>query len=256
MILNYRLLGCDNSDKPHLICIHGLFGSADNLNVVAKPLSETFQVVNIDVTNHGQSPHVAQISYPQMASDVIDTLKHLNIEQAYFVGHSMGGKIAMQCALTHPNLVLKLVVLDIAPVNYQPRHFDVFAGLSAVLLDKIASRKEAENQMQTHIQEAGVRAFLLKSLAQENGVFSWRFNLEGLIENYDAILAAPCGEAYQGETLFIKGANSDYITAEHRDEITTLFPQSKAKIITGAGHWLHAEKPQAIVRSILDFIIK
>ncbi len=254
MILNYTKSTCDNANAPYLVLIHGLFGSLENLNVLARGLKDDFHIINIDVINHGKSAHRSQIDYPSMAQDVIDTLDDLHIKTAIFVGHSMGGKIAMQLALSNPQLVDKLVVLDIAPVTYNPRHQDVFAGLNAVDLNKITSRNDADKHMAPHINEIGVRQFLLKSLVKLDMHFAWRFNLRDLIASYSSILATPEGSPYNGPTLFIKGGNSDYITQNHRSDILALFPQSRAKVIAGAGHWLHAEKPVAIIKSINDFV--
>lgn len=238
------------------VLIHGLFGSTDNLNVIANALSEHYQVINIDVRNHGQSFHTQHIDYPSMAQDVINVLKYHNIASSHLIGHSMGGKIAMQLALSHPEYVKKLAVLDIAPVAYHARHNDIFAALQSVASQHISSRSQADTLMQAHIPELGVRQFLLKSLRKtQTGEFNWQFNLPALIENYPAILAKlEANTPFQGDTLFIKGSNSDYIAAEHRNAIAQLFPRAKAKIINGAGHWLHAEKPAAVNKSISDFL--
>lgn len=253
MQLNYSQLG-DNTDNLPIIVIHGLFGSKENLNIIAKPLSENHQVINVDLRNHGQSFHDATMNYQVMADDVFNLLNTLNITQCILVGHSMGGKVAMQMALSQGERIAKLVVLDIAPTHYTPRHQNVFNGLKNVNLATINNRSEADAQLAEFIEEPGVRHFLLKSLAKTEFGFSWRFNVEQIITSYDAILAKPAGFAYTKPTLFVKGANSDYILESHRPEIAALFPNAKAKIIAGAGHWLHAEKPNQVNLAISQFV--
>lgn len=253
MLLNFTELSNIPNSLP-VVVIHGLFGSKENLNVIAKPLSEHHRVINVDLRNHGQSFHANDMDYPNMAKDVFVLLDHLAIEECIIVGHSMGGKVAMQMALDCPSRVKKLVILDIAPTHYLPRHKTIFDGLKSVNLNTIQTRKDADVQLSNYISEVGVRQFLLKSLAKENDTFVWRYNLDQIIANYDAILSKPIGDMYAGPTLFIKGANSDYITEQHRNEIAALFPNAKAKIIAGAGHWLHAEKPSQVNLAISQFL--
>jgi esterase len=251
MQLHYKQTG----QGPHLILIHGLFGSFENLNVIARPLSENFTVTAIDLRNHGRSEHDELMSYPAMSQDVLALMIQLNIEKAVFVGHSMGGKVAMQVALNTPERVDKLVVLDIAPVTYEPRHDDVFKGLNAVNDARISSRQDADSVMSEYIVEPSVRQFLLKNLVKTQNRFDWKFNLTILQNKYCDILQAPSGTAFTGKTLFIKGGNSEYITENMRDIFLKFFPKCKAKVIHGTGHWLHAEKPAAVNKSITDFIL-
>lgn len=252
MLLNYSQIGEESENLP-VIVIHGLFGSKENLNIIAKPLSEKHRVINVDLRNHGQSFHDAHMNYGVMADDVFRLLNTLGIERAILIGHSMGGKVAMQMALSHGERIEKLVVLDIAPTMYTPRHQNVFNGLNNVKLDSINNRAEADKQLAQHIVEPGVRQFLLKSLAKTDAGFSWRFNVEHIIAAYDEILSKPEGQTFKKPTLFIKGANSDYIQESHRQEIAAHFPNAKAKIIAGAGHWLHAEKPTQVNLAIAQF---
>ena len=252
MQLNYKQQG----QGPNVILIHGLFGSLENLNVIAKPLSEHFNVINVDLRNHGLSPHSDEMNYPAMAQDIVELLAHLNIDKAHLVGHSMGGKVAMELALTHPELVNKLVVLDIAPVSYPARHTKILQALKAVSTQSIDDRKQADAIMQPYIEELGVRQFLLKSLAKnQEGHFAWRFNLNVLDEKYSTITSdVNENNSCLCDTLFIKGNDSDYILPEHRTAITARFKNTKAKIIHGAGHWLHAQKPLAVNKAINDFL--
>ena len=252
MQLNYKQIG-QGSD---VVLIHGLFGSLENLNVIAKPLSEHFRVTNVDLRNHGLSPHSDEMDYLAMATDIVELMATLKIQKAHLIGHSMGGKVAMQVALTHSELVDKLVVLDIAPVSYPARHTQILEALNSVKNADISDRKQADLIMQPYIEELGVRQFLLKSLYKnDEGKFVWRFNLSVLDNKYSTITDnINANNSCLCETLFIKGNDSDYILAEHRDAINALFKNVSAKIIHGAGHWLHAQKPQAVNKAINDFL--
>jgi len=171
------------------------------------------------------------------------------------LGHSMGGKIAMELALTKPQFVEKLIVADIAPVEYPAHHSEIIAGLKAIDLTAITQRKDADKQLAQYVDNIGVRQFLLRNLSSENGQFSFKCNIDNIDANYPNIMKTYLGDnTYNGATLFIKGANSDYILPEHRAEILRLFPQSRARVIQGAGHWLHAEKTVAFNRSVLGFL--
>ena len=177
MQLNYKQIG----QGPDVVLINGLFGSLENLNVIAKPLSEHFCVTNVDLRNHGLSPHSGEMDYLAMANDIVELMAKLKIQKAHLVGHSMGGKVAMQVALTHSELVDKLVVLDIAPVSYPARHTQIIEALNSVKNADISDRKQADLVMQPYIEELGVRQFLLKSLYKNDaGKFVWRFNLSVL----------------------------------------------------------------------------
>jgi len=250
-LLNYQQIG---SGKD-IVLIHGLFGRLENLNMVAKVLAEDYRVTSIDVRNHGDSFHDSAMDYPLMAQDVVDVMQHIAIDSAAILGHSMGGKIAMELALTKPQFVEKLIVADIAPVEYPAHHSEIIAGLKAIDLTAITQRKDADKQLAQYVDNIGVRQFLLRNLSSENGQFSFKCNIDNIDANYPNIMKTYLGDnTYNGATLFIKGANSDYILPEHRAEILRLFPQSRARVIQGAGHWLHAEKTVAFNRSVLGFL--
>ncbi|WP_286232860.1 alpha/beta fold hydrolase [Thalassotalea sediminis] len=252
-ILHYQQQG-SGSD---LILIHGLLGSLENLNMVAKPLSLQYKVTNVDVRNHGASPHIDDMNYESLAKDIIDTMDALDITQASILGHSMGGKIAMQVALQYPHRINKLIIADIAPVAYPPHHEKIFAGLNAIELDNIANRKEADATLSAYVPEPGIRQFLLRNLTKQRDHFIFKCNLAFLTHRYAQIMAAYQGnEQFSGQTLFIKGGESQYITSDHRETINRLFPNAKAKIIQGAGHWLHAEKTTAFNKIVGDFLEK
>jgi esterase len=238
-----------------IILIHGLLGSLENLNMVAKGLKDNYRVTSIDVRNHGLSFHKNSMSYKELAQDTVDLMKTLTIERAHFLGHSMGGKIAMEIALEHSEKVEKLIVADIAPVAYPPHHNHIIEGLQSITLEHVNSRKDADEQLAHFVDEVGVRQFLLRNLAVKDGNFIFKCSLNNIQHCYPQIMTGYKGKQhFKGETLFIKGGNSDYITAEHRDIIKVLFPNSRAKIIQGTGHWLHAEKTTVFNKITNDFL--
>lgn len=251
MILNSTLRG---TGEP-VILIHGLFGSLSNLMMLAKPLSETYCVHMVDVRNHGSSPHHEHMDYPSMAQDLVRYMDDQEIDRAHLIGHSMGGKIAMQVAMNFSQRVRYLIVVDIAPVSYENRHDSVLEGLAAIDLNSIKSRKDAEEILSGHVNEADVRSFLLKNLAKTpTGDHRWRINLTGIERNYPNIILAPTGQTFNGPTLFVKGSESNYIEAAHKHTINRLFPRARLKVIPGTGHWLHAQKPALFIKVITSFL--
>ena len=237
-----------------VVLLHGLFGMGSNLAGVSRALDEQFRVFSLDLRNHGRSPQCAAMDYPAMAEDVAQFIRDHNLARVHLLGHSMGGKVAMQLALTEPTLVDRLIVADIAPVSYPDRHDRVLAALNALVLQGITSRRDADHQLAQHIDDAGVRAFLLKSLYRnERGDFAWRFNLAAINASYPALRGAVEGEPFAGPVLFIKGECSNYIDSSHQTAIAGLFPGAGLKVVQGAGHWLHAEKPATFNRLVLRF---
>jgi esterase len=255
-LLNYQQLG----KGEHILLIHGLFGSLENLNMVAKALAPHFCVTSIDVRNHGNSFHQTNMDYDTLANDVIQLLDHLAIDRCHVLGHSMGGKIAMQLALIHPERINKLIVADIAPIQYPAHHQAIIAGLQSIELEKVNKRKDADDQLALHVDNIGVRQFLLRNIAiNEHGVFYFKCSLDNIEQGYSQImqgLQSSDSNKFDGQTLFIKGGNSDYILPEHQPSIAALFSHAKAKVIQGAGHWLHAEKTIAFNKIVIDFIAK
>ncbi len=251
MKLHYKVSG---KGEP-LVILHGLFGTLENWGGQIKALSEHFTVYAVDLRNHGLSPWSAQMDYPAMRDDLVEFLDDHGLEQVLLLGHSMGGKAAMQLALDHPLRIRKLIVVDIAPVRYQANHNEVFKGLFNVELNHIKSRSEADKALAEYIDEPGVRQFLLKNLYRDHNHFAWRMNLNGLNKAYDEVAEAPSSHNhYQGETLFIKGGNSDYIQESHRHAIMKFFPNAKARVMDGVGHWPHAEKPAVFTKLLLRFL--
>jgi esterase len=249
--LHHRVLG-EHGDW--VLLIHGLFGAGDNLGALAKALADDFRVVQIDLRNHGRSPHVDVMNFSAMASDIAALQDSLRIERSHIVGHSLGGRVAMQLALQEPARVRRLVVADIAPVAYAPHHTEIFAALDSLDLKDIPNRGVVDAQLAPLISDRGVRQFLLKSLYKEGDVWRWRFNLPALENNYANITAAQTGAPFTGPTLFIKGGESDYIRPEYERAMRELFPHFELKTIAGAGHWLHGEKPETFNKITLEFL--
>jgi esterase len=254
-LLHYKQQGTGQD----VVLIHGLLGSLENLNALAKPLSQQFCVTSVDVRNHGDSFHKNAMAYADLATDIINVLNHLHIKKCVLLGHSMGGKIAMQVALMYPERISKLIVADIAPVQYPPHHSSIIEGLTALDFNKVCTRKDADLQLNHFVDEISIRQFLLRNLTKNSqGKFILKCNIANISHCYQQIMQAnkltDKQKPYQGPTLFIKGGNSDYIQVKHRDDIAKLMPNSRAKIIQGAGHWLHAEKPVAFNKLVIDFL--
>lgn len=240
-----------------VILLHGLFGSGDNLGALAKSLAAEFRVIQVDLRNHGRSAHADDMHLAALAADVRMLQQRLGIERSHLIGHSLGGKVAMQLALNDGAQVDRLVVADIAPVAYTPHHAQIFAGLQSIALDSLQNRQQADQQLAKFVDDSGVRQFLLKSLFRDDTGFRWRFNLPVLATEYAQMLAAPTGVPFAGPTLFIKGGDSDYILPEHEAPMRALFPMFEFKMIEDTGHWLHGEKPDvfnALVRRFLSSV--
>ncbi|MBA4501460.1 alpha/beta fold hydrolase [Marinobacterium marinum] len=251
MLLHFQRHG---QGEP-LVILHGLFGTLENWGAQIKTLSERFDVVAADLRNHGRSPHAEIMSYKAMSEDLLTLLDHLQLERINLMGHSMGGKAAMQFALDHPERVKRLIVVDIAPVRYAPNHNDVIKGLNRIDLAELKSRTQADQTLSEYVDSAATRAFLLKNLYRdEHKRFAWRMNLPVLEREYANISASPEGAPYTGPVLFIKGGDSNYLLAEHQQPIQQLFPQASFKIIAGAGHLPHVEKAASFTRLVDQFL--
>jgi len=245
----------DKGVGPTLLILHGLFGASDNWNQIAKTLIDDYRIIQVDLRNHGKSFHSKEMNYRVMAEDVKNLLTHLNLSSAHILGHSMGGKVAMELSQHYPAFCKSLIIVDIAPRQYHPRHTDVFEGLNAVNLTLITNRKDAEQTLTQHLSDNTVAQFLLKGLYRSDHGFSWRFNLKELESNYQNLIAAPSMTTpFAGPVMFIKGMNSDYIQASDRPNILSMFPSAQSKVINGTGHWPHAEKPRLLIKIVQDFL--
>ena len=238
------------SDRPALLIAHGLFGSARNWGAVARRLAGDREVVAVDMRNHGDSFHAPEHGYEDLAADLARVIEAEGAPMDV-MGHSMGGKAAMVLALSRPELVRRLVVLDIAPVAYGHSQLRQIEAMRRVNLGSVASRAEAEAQMGA---ETGIAPFLLQSLDLQ--ARRWKLNLDALEAAMDAVIGFPEIEGrFDGPALFLSGALSDYVRPEHRERIVALFPGVTFAEVDGAGHWLQADRPrevEAAVRGFLD----
>lgn len=243
----------ENATTPPLLIVHGLYGSARNWGVIAKRLSDERKVVTVDLRNHGESPWYPTHSYPDLAGDLEEVIGTLG-GRVDVVGHSMGGKTAMTLALRRPDLVNRLVVADIAPVAYGHSQVQYIHAMRKVDLNRIERRSEAaEALVAAGVEDATLQSFFTQSLDLKEK--RWRLNLDVLEAEMPKILGFPEVEGrFDGPTLFLSGANSDYVSAEHRPKIRALFPKARFARITGAGHWLHAEKPREFEASVRAFL--
>src|SRR5690606_30144102 len=250
--LNWKQYSGDGEAR---LCLHGLLGSLANWGWHSRRLAEDFAVTGIDLRNHGGSDHSDAMDYPLMAADVLAWLDEHDIERCHVLGHSMGGKVAMPPAPAAAARIRRLVVADIAPVEYPSEHDSIFEGLAAVDLQNISSRADADAILAGHIEDEQVRQFLLTSLLRdpEQG-FQWRFNLSALRGSYVNIRARLQGQPFDGPTLFIKGGRSTYILDEYEADIRALFPHAVITAIPHTGHWLHAEKPETFYHIVHDFL--
>ena len=239
---------------PALLIVHGLFGSARNWGVIARHLAQQRTVHTVDMRNHGQSPRAATQSYADMAGDLAEVIASLGAPMDV-LGHSMGGKAAMQLALTRPDLVRKLVIADIAPVAYshdQSPHIQAMRGLD---LDNLTSRGEADRRLSATVQDPALRAFFLQSLDLKASPPVWRLNLDVLEAEMPLIVGWPGTQGqFAGHTLFLTGALSHYVKPEYRDSIRSLFPKSHFAKLPGAGHWLHADRPREFEQAVQVFL--
>lgn len=251
MDLNYKEFG---KGDP-VIILHGLFGNLDNWQTIARQLSEQFWVFVVDQRNHGRSPHTEDISYPLMAQDLKKFMDEHWIPRANIVGHSMGGKTAMQFAFEYPDMVDKLVIVDIAPEENKAGHEQIFDALLALDIDKIESRSDAEEELSKRIEDPSVRLFLLKNLSRtKKGTYRWKMNLEAIHKNYQKILDEVKSDfPYDGETLFIAGGLSNYIKANEEKAIHQLFTRATIETIPNAGHWVHADDPEKLLELLNSF---
>lgn len=251
MKLNYKVFG----EGEPLVILHGLLGMLDNWQAPARQIAESCKVYIVDLRNHGHSNHHIEHNYDVMMLDVLELLDDLNIEKTHLLGHSMGGKVAMKFAQNHPERVDKLVVADIGPKYYPVHHQLILKGLRAVPLGSLEKRTDAETYLEPFISEVGIRQFLMKSLYHpERGSFAWRFNLDAIEKNIEFIGEALDELDYEGATLFIRGGRSNYILDEDWPDIKVLFPNAHLVTIEGAGHWLHAEKPEPFVKEVMFFL--
>jgi len=251
-MLNHKIYG----QGDPIIILHGLFGMLDNWQTVARKLAEDYMVILVDQRDHGKSNHTDEFNYQVLADDLQLFLEENWIHTCHIIGHSMGGKTAMQFAALHSDMVEKLIVVDIGPKAYKPRHENIFKALRSVPIDEVESRKEVEDIISKYIDDKGVRLFLMKNLKRKKkeGGFRWKMNLELLYKEYANIIAAiEPNEAIDVDTLFIYGSKSHYIEGSEIDGIKSVFTSAKFEEMD-TGHWIHAEKPDELVELVQGFL--
>ncbi|XP_054445228.1 sn-1-specific diacylglycerol lipase ABHD11 [Pteronotus mesoamericanus] len=260
--LSYKLLDGEAA-RPALVFLHGLFGCKTNFNSIAKALAQQTgrRVLTVDARNHGDSPHNPDMSYEAMSQDLQDLLSQLGLVPCVLIGHSMGGKTAMLLALQRPELVERLIAVDISPVETTSiSDFPAYmAAMRAINIpdevSRSSARKLADKQLSSLIQDTAVRQFLLTNLVEADGRYIWRVNLDALAQHVDKILAfPPRQESYPGPTLFLLGGNSKFVPPSHHPEIRRLFPRAQMQTVPNAGHWIHADRPQDFMAAIRGFL--
>lgn len=251
-MLNYRIYGQVDKHQSPLIVLHGLLGSLDNWHTFASKQQTERCIIAIDMRNHGNSPHVEGMNYRLMVQDVLEVANHLQLQSFDLMGHSMGGKAAMWLALEHPERLKNLIIVDIAPVNYPPRHQAILQAMLTMPLASFKSRKEADTWLAPTIQQAFERAFLLKNLKWDsNGKFTWQCNLSEIARHYLSITAfheTPL--RYHGSTLFIGGGQSDYLQAGRWQVAQLYFPEASLVMIEEAGHLPHVQTPDIFIEYV------
>lgn len=244
-------------EGPALLILHGLLGASGNWHTLSRSVfSEEYSVFTLDLRNHGRSPHDPVFDYPSMTADVREFIEDHQLGPVHVLGHSMGGKVAMWLALEHPALVSKLIVADMAPRAYPPHHMHILNALKGLDLPAFSSRQAIDQALAASIKETGVRQFLLKNLAsQGSGQYSWKMNLNGIYNNYERINAGiETNLQFAGPTLFVKGGRSNYITDKDAPHIQQLFPAAQIQNLPNAGHWVHAEAPEAFSSMVMSFL--
>ncbi|MDA9317118.1 alpha/beta fold hydrolase [Polaribacter sp.] len=241
--------------KPLLI-LHGYFGMSDNWKTLGNQFSENHEVHLIDQRNHGRSFHAAAFNYKLLVEDLYHYIQHHQLDKIHLLGHSMGGKTAMLFAVTYPEMIDKLMIADISPRKYELHHNAILAGLNSIDFSIQTTRSLVDAKLAELIPEVGIRQFLLKNVYWiEKGQLAFRFHLKSLTENNPGIGdALPEGTSFEGKTLFLKGAKSEYITERELPIIAAYFSNAKVVAIANAGHWLHAENPKDFYNSVVDFL--
>ncbi len=252
MELNHKVFGVGDP----VIILHGLFGMLDNWQTIAKKLAENYMVYIIDQRNHGRSPRMDAHNYKAMAEDLAAFMESQWIHSAHIVGHSMGGKTAMQMAMDYPDMVESLAVIDISPTASTRGHDAVFDALNAVDIEQLEKRSAAQEAMQVHVQEVGVIQFLLKNLTRKKeGGYEWKMNLPVIERDYERILdPIVCSTPYDKATLFIKGGQSRHIVDADLPLMKECFPSYQMKEIADAGHWVHADAPDVTLQMLREFL--
>jgi esterase len=240
---------------PPLLLLHGLFGSGRNLRIVGRRLAAGREAVLVDLRNHGDSPHDTVVGYDVMARDLVGLLENLGMDRVDLLGHSMGGKVAMEFALSYPRRTRRLIIVDISPAASPPVHEKIMTTLCSSNPASALSREEMDRRLEPDIPSPVVRQFLLTNLVRDGGGFRWRMNLAALQRSYAELLVAVDGDrSFDGPALFVRGGRSDLLPERDYPLIRRLFPRSRIRTISGAGHWVHADAPDTFVAEVAGFL--
>ena len=252
-MLHYRVLG---KGDP-LVILHGLFGSSDNWQSQAKIFADFYTVYLVDLRNHGHSFWSEEHSYALMAKDLRVLTEELNLKNIILLGHSMGAKVAITFAQQHPTILKKLILVDMGIKEYPMHHQHILSGIKSLNLSEYASRGEAERVLEVHLENPGVRQFLLKNLYwKTKGELAWRMNVPILEKKMGEILSEIPKQVLLTTTIFIRGELSNYILEEDIPDIENVFPDSEFETILGAGHWVHAEAQEEFIHVVLGFCLR
>jgi pimeloyl-ACP methyl ester carboxylesterase len=255
MELFYKEYRGDGRDDP-LIILHGLLGASGNWHTLSRTVFRNHaRVFTVDQRNHGRSPHAPKFDYEAMAADVRDFIARHNLGSVTLMGHSMGGKTAMQTALAYPTLVDRLIVVDMAAKAYPPRHTDLLRALQRIDPSDYDDRSAIDAELEESIPSRPIRQFLLKNLQYDGERYTWQMNLDVIAANYSAINdAITSSSTFDGPTQFIRGGDSDYVDVEDMVQARTLFPDATLETVDGAGHWVHADAPEAFAETVVEFL--
>lgn len=250
--LAYRAIG----SGPPVVILHGLFGSSRNWASVARALARRFHVYSVDLRNHGDSPWADAMGFDAMAADLDAFLTARRLGSAAVIGHSLGGKTAMMAALTAPDRIAGILVVDIAPIPYRESLLEHVESALDLQLDGTERRSELDEDLSGLIPEPGTRSFILQNVVQEGGRFRWRVNLAALRANANLLtdFRPPRGATYDGPARFLAGGRSGYVMPRHHDAILSLFPAADIVTIPDAGHYLHADQPDRFVQAATAFL--
>jgi len=252
MKLHYRKIG---ETGPALFILHGLFGSSDNWQTLAKKFAKNYTVYLVDQRNHGHSPHSIEFNYDLMVADLAELIDDLELDTFNLLGHSMGGKTAIGFAAEYPELLNKLIVVDISHKQYPMHHQQIIEGLKSIDLNVIKTRGTADKQLAKYIDNFAIRQFLLKNLYWESkGQLAWRINVPVLSNEIEKIIEEIYFRTIDVPTLFIRGEQSNYIVEADFDNLKHKFPNSKIITAKNAGHWVHAEVPQFFYDTVIKFL--
>jgi pimeloyl-ACP methyl ester carboxylesterase len=252
MNLHFQIVG----EGPPLVILHGFLGSAENWRSMSRRLGGQFRVFAVDLRNHGRSPHSESMDYPSMVADLREFIEQQRLSSIMLLGHSMGGKAAMQFATGYSERVAKLVVVDIAPKAYGPAQRDLLDALRSLDLGRYRSFGEVDEALASSISEQALRQFLLKNLSRdESGRLRWRIHLEAIYRNYEQLTRAIAPEKrFDKPALFIRGGGSNYLADEDLPSIRKIFPQAEIALLPGAGHWVHVDVPDEFFRTVVNFL--